>query len=751
MAAPGEITHAEVLRAVLAGLPVRVAAWDRDSRFLLDPDPNRAVSSSPGARRVADFFEFYGDPPSAIDAVRTAFAGEEVRLRREFGGATYAATFTPRRDSSGQVDAVLAVAMVTSQEVHVAQALAGLPSRDRRIFDSPMMGLVYWSDTGAIINANDSFLEMVGYTRDDLAGGLIDWQAMTPPEHRGADQAALGEMHEKGRVAPYEKEFVRKDGSRITVLTGGSSWTSGHKAGVGFVVDISERKRQERKRHDAEETLRRVLDSVPVVLWSVDRDGIFTLSLGRGLRALGLEPGQVLGQSAFDVYAGVPEITAAIRRGLEGEEFSQPLHVGDLEFDTMFTPLLDQGGAVVGLLGVSIDVTERRRAEVEQAQLRAQLLQAQKLESLGLLAGGIAHDFNNILSVILGGASTALLTIPEEDPAREDIENVVAAAQRAAALTRQMLAYSGKAHAEIRPIDLSLQVREIAGLLETTLPKKVRLRLELAPGLPAIDADVAHIQQITMNLVINGAEAIGDQQGTVRVTTGTQSIDEPSAKSLFATEGVAPGNYVFLEVDDTGCGMDETTKSKIFDPFFTTKFTGRGLGLAAVLGIVRAHGGAIAVHSNPGEGTSFKVLFPAIAEPARIERRPAARDYRGTGLVLVIDDDPGVRLTTRRMLESFGFSVIDAEDGQAGAEAFAARASEVVLVIVDMTMPKMSGEETFAAIHHTRSDVPVVLMSGYDEVEATRRFAHEGLAGFIEKPFTPLDLAGKLVRVLGSK
>jgi two-component system cell cycle sensor histidine kinase/response regulator CckA len=395
-----------------------------------------------------------------------------------------------------------------------------------------------------------------------------------------------------------------------------------------------------------------------------------------------------------------------------------------------------------------IDVIGRRAVERERQQLQEQLLQVQKLESLGILAGGIAHDFNNILTAILGSASVALMTIPAENPARYDIDNIVAAARRAANLTRQMLAYSGKGHFEVRAVDLSEHVREIAQLLETTVPKKVQLRLDLARDMPAIEVDVAQLQQVVMNLVLNGAEAIGDQSGTVLVTTGAQEITDLYSSTLFAAEGLAPGLYVFVEVHDTGCGMDEATQAKVFDPFFTTKFAGRGLGLAAVLGIVRAHKAAIKLYSSPGKGSTFKVFFPAARTAAPRADKSRALDYRGSGLVLVIDDDDGARTALRRMLEFFGFTVAEAEDGVEGSALFEKRAEEIVLVIVDMTMPKMSGEETFREIRRVSAQVPIMLTSGYNEIEATRRFTAKGLAGFLEKPFTPEAFAQKLRAIL---
>jgi PAS domain S-box-containing protein len=505
-----------------------------------------------------------------------------------------------------------------------------------------------------------------------------------------------------------------------------------------------------RQQRGSDFLLRKVVENAPIVLWAIDANGDFTLGEGRGLAQLGLRPGQMLGMSIFEFYKDVPAILENIRRGLSGEEFAQTLTVAGRVYETLYCPLRDDAtNGITGLLGVSIDVTERDRAERERESLQARLLQVQKLESLGLLAGGIAHDFNNILTAILGGAATARLGLPRESPVHADLDIVITAAQRAADLTRQMLAYSGKGQFEVRPIDVSRLVKEIANLLETTIPKKVQMRLELAEGLPAIEADVAQVQQILMNLVINGAEAIGEARGTVLVTTGVQEIDEQYAANLFASE-IKSGRYVFIEVHDTGSGMDDETRAKIFDPFFTTKFTGRGLGLAAVLGIVRAHGGAIKVYSSPGRGSTFKVFFPASPlEPLELVK--AAPSYRGQGVALLIDDDPGVRRASRRMFEVFGFVVLEAENGRVGAELFAARAGEITIVLLDMTMPEMGGEETFRELRRVREDVPVILTSGYNEIEATRRFTSKGLAGFLQKPFAPDDLAAKLAGVLGSR
>ena len=486
-----------------------------------------------------------------------------------------------------------------------------------------------------------------------------------------------------------------------------------------------------------------LVGAAPLTLWAIDHEGRFTVFEG----GMMLEPQPAVGSSVWGRYP--PVIEGYHRRALAGEHIDVTIQTPGRWLQVAYRPQVAEDGSIVGALGVATDITERRRAEEERERLASKLLQVQKLESLGVLAGGIAHDFNNILTAIMGNAALALMRLPSGSAARQSIDDVVASARRAADLTRQLLAYSGKAHFDVRPIDLSAHVREIAHLLEASIAKKVQLRLELADDLPATLADVAQVQQIVMNLVINGAEAVGTESGTVLVTTGVQNVDVTYAESLGEATTLAPGLYVFLEVHDTGSGIDEATREKMFDPFFTTKFHGRGLGLAAVLGIVRGHQGAIKVYSQVGRGTTFKVLLPASEQVAASSRRSPAASFHGSGLVLFADDEPAIRRTGRQMLEHFGFTVVEAADGREAVRIFEERKDEIVAIILDMTMPEMSGEEAFREVRRIRPDVVVILSSGYNEVEATRRFTSKGLAGFLQKPYSPEDLAAKLSAALG--
>ncbi len=404
--------------------------------------------------------------------------------------------------------------------------------------------------------------------------------------------------------------------------------------------------------------------------------------------------------------------------------------------------VFDAAGNLEAVEGFITDITDRRRAEDERSRLEAQVQQTQKLESLGVLAGGIAHDFNNLLVGILGNADLAHEELPPSSPARETVKEIETAARRAAELTRQLLAYSGKGRFIIQPADINEIVREMGHLLEVSISKQALLRYELASGLPAVMADASQIRQIVMNLIVNASEALPDGKGGITVTTGTVECDRACLETMHLNQDLPEGRYVFFEVADTGCGMDAETLSRIFDPFFTTKFTGRGLGLAAALGIVRGHKGALKVYSEPGRGSSFRVFLPALdalAAPAPAAQS-AAGGWRGSGAVLLVDDEPSVRTLGARILQRSGFQVITAQDGHEAVEQFKIHADRVVCVLLDLTMPRLGGEDTYRELRRIRPDLPIVLSSGYNAQEISQRFAGKELAGFIQKPYQAATL-----------
>jgi signal transduction histidine kinase/CheY-like chemotaxis protein len=388
------------------------------------------------------------------------------------------------------------------------------------------------------------------------------------------------------------------------------------------------------------------------------------------------------------------------------------------------------------------DVTESRRAEEEARQ-------SQKMEAIGYLAAGVAHDFNNLLTAMMGNASLLLSAMPEGDSGRPMMESIVSGGQRAADLTRQLLAYAGKGRFYVERVDLSEVVMRTGKLIHQSIPPAVQIRMDLDTSLPLFLADPSQVQQVAMNLMINAAEAIGAAGGVVLVRTGRQTVTHEPLPDLYSGEKVAPGEYVFLEVRDNGAGMDEQTVRRIFDPFFTTKFTGRGLGLAAVLGIIRQHKGAVQVHSAPGRGSSFKTLF-AVAEavPAPMAEGEGRQDLRGAGTILVVDDEEMIRSFTKSALESYGYQVLLAADGHEGVRMFQEKSGEIGLVLLDVAMPGMDGLATLEKIREIRPDVHVLVCSGFGDLDVEARFPKSEIAGFFAKPYTVKQLARKVKECL---
>lgn len=384
------------------------------------------------------------------------------------------------------------------------------------------------------------------------------------------------------------------------------------------------------------------------------------------------------------------------------------------------------------------DVTESRRVEQE-------LRQSQKMEAVGYLAAGVAHDFNNLLTGIMGNASLVLDGLPEDSPGRRAIESVVGGAQRAADLTRQLLAYAGKGRFFAERVNLSELIIQTGRLIHPSIPSNVQLRLDLDMHLPSLLADPGQIQQVVMNLLINGAEAIGKAGGMIQVRTARQDVSDEPLPDLFFKEKVTPGEYVFLEVLDNGSGIDERTMRKIFDPFFSTKFTGRGLGLAAVLGIVRQHKGAIQVSSAPGRGSSFRVLFPVGENVScRDVGEVSNADLRGAGTVLVVDDEEIITNFGRSALEPYGYSVLLARDGPEAIRIFQEQSADIGLVLLDVALPGMDGLETLERIREIRPDIRIIVCSGIGDQAVETRFKGKDIIGFFPKPYTAKQLASKV-------
>ncbi|HLI83199.1 MAG TPA: PAS domain S-box protein [Bryobacteraceae bacterium] len=603
--------------------------------------------------------------------------------------------------------------------------------------------------TGTIVDVNRQTEEMLGYQAAELIGQKL-WDA-PPFISASIGRRVFGSLRAI-RTVRREETLTTKNGSAIDCeLLCHSYYEGAHRMVQCNVRDISERRRHEAALRESEERLRVILEGIKdYAIFLTDKSGIIQSWNRGGEQVTGYTESEIVGQSMEVLFTpedradGVPEtlMRAAVRDGSAEEERWHARKDGSRFFGSgVLTSLWHPDGRLRGFVKVMRDIT--RWKQTDEA-----LREGQRLESIGLLAGGIAHDFNNLLTGIIGNASLAAEELPRGVRARRMVDEVIAAGTRAADLTRQLLAYAGKGRFTLEAFRLSDVIREIRELIQASIPPNVQLELQLEENLPAVYADPSQMQQVAMNLVINAAEAIEDH-GTVRVSTGCREL---SGEDLAAAEGLAhlkAGQYVYLEVRDTGVGMEEQVKARIFDPFFTTKFTGRGLGLSAVVGIVRAHHGGIQVESAPQLGSTFRIYLPAIEEQPQPRTTPEpALPQTGSGTILLAEDERMVRHVSQEALERRGFRVLTATNGREAVELFRRRASEISLVVLDMAMPVMSGEEARRHIEQIRPDVPVLVSSGYSEEIAFSRFGPGKLGHFIQKPYTARQLTEKVLSIL---
>jgi PAS domain S-box-containing protein len=689
-----------------------------------------------------------GEALPAFELVLTTRAGRERIVR-----------LTTERVS----DSLACTLVDVSEQRRAEEDLRESEELSWRIIEAMPAGVIEVSEDGQIVRASAEAIRYFRVPADEITSLNVfrcvilreDGQICAPEDHPIARC-----LQTRRRQPPTTLGFSEQGQTFWAIYTAVpvTEFLDGPGGAIVTFLDITERKRTEQALAQNEERYRAMVERSPDPM-AVQRAGRLLFVNAAGARLVGKAAEQLIGTMGFELVhpdsreTFVDKIGQVHRTGDIAPIFEAKLLRSDgssVEVEVAAVPLTYYAEPAVQI--VARDITRRKQAEEQLRRLEAQVRYAQKLESLGVLAGGIAHDFNNLLAIIMGNAALATMNMPAGALARRDVERIEAAAERAAELTKQMLAYAGKGKFAVEALSLTELVEQMADLLRTALPKTVRLRTTYAPDAPAILADAAQIQQVVMNLITNAADAIGDVPGTVDISIFGARLDGTAMDFTYVAEDLDAGQFVCLEVRDTGRGMEAETVARIFDPFYTTKMTGRGLGLAATLGIVRGHRGAINVTSAPDQGCTFRVYFPVTAE---LVKTPAPASANGgpriSGrTVLVIDDEAAVREMTRANLEAFGFDVLLAAYGNQGVDLFREHAQRIDAVLLDLTMPDMSGGEVLRAIQQLSPAVRVILSSGYSEEEAASLLTASGSCRFLQKPYRPTVLLDTLRQMLDS-
>ena len=624
-------------------------------------------------------------------------------------------------------------------------------------------GVWSWTVSTGAIWVSPRFSQMLGHTGEAhiTFDQYIQW---VHHEDRPRVEAALRDHFVNRRPYRAEYRIKHRDGHWRWQVSRGTSVRD--QAGavlrmVGATTDVTELREAEAGLRESQTRFRVLANHVPVgiALWSPEGRAIyanprmlaiFEVTIDQMLS--GVMSSRVHGDERAQVHADWSKAVAAMKEFEATYRLELPSGA-ERWVRVRTVPVRSEDRQTAGHVGVIEDITAWRESEAARRTLEAHVQHAQKLESLGVLAGGIAHDFNNLLVGILGNANLALLELPADSGVRATVQRILTAAERSADLTRQMLAYAGKGPFLVARVNLTALVREMPSLLQAVISKRATLISECDPALPDVDGDPSQLTQVVMNLLTNASDALGDEAGQVIVQTRAVALNREHLDGLYLGADLPEGTYVCLEVSDTGCGMVPDMLSRIFEPFFTTKFTGRGLGLAAVLGIVRGHGGALGVVSAVGAGTKFQIYLPTARTTTVATQPPATHDAtspRPGGLVLVVDDEGTVRAVIRRFLERWGYGVIEARDGKEALTLINQEAERLRLVLLDLTMPTKDGIETFRELRQVHLNLPVVLMSGFTEQAATEELGVFGLSGFIQKPFKGEELRHVVEQALGS-
>jgi two-component system cell cycle sensor histidine kinase/response regulator CckA len=705
-------------------------------------------------RRFMDFVHVEDQEATRLAMQCLAEGQEVVGFTNRYLHKDSSYRFIEWRSAPYQNRLVYAAARDVTEERRVAMREKSSEQKFSSIFQLFPNPITLTDVQGRVVEVNQAALSLHGFEREEVVGKTIS--DLNIWEDEAQRDLLMADLRDLGYVNGFEIRMRSKNGSIRTMMLSCCQFElNGGPAVLTVSQDITEQRQAEADRQRSEENFARIFELIPDPVAITDSENRLVAVNAAYSRITGWSREELIGRRSTDFgmwknSEDRPRIVEKLKReGLvEGVALTLRMKSGE-ERHLVFSAAMTEFNGQPVMLTAARDITALHKAEEDQRELQRQVMQSQKLESLGVLAGGIAHDFNNLLTTILGNADLAMSCLSPMAPARAHMQDIEQASRRAADLCCQMLAYSGKGRFLVQALSMNELVREMGHLLSVGISKKVRLQYDLQESLPVVQADSTQLRQVVMNLITNANEAMSEKGGIIHISSSAlvlndEDLKEPGLKDLKI------GPYVCLEVSDEGSGMDAATQARIFDPFFTTKFTGRGLGLAAVLGIVRGHHGGIVVHSQAGQGTAFKILLPAYAGPADVaeEGSVTPATWRGQGLVLVADDEPTVRTVGRRMLEKAGFTVLEASDGLEALDLFRHHIADVRLVLLDLTMPRMDGEACQRQMELLRPDVQILLTSGYSEQDVASRFAGRRIAGFVQKPFRANELIEKVRKAL---
>jgi two-component system, cell cycle sensor histidine kinase and response regulator CckA len=748
--------------AILAAVPDIIVEIDDRKRFAW---ANRAGIHFFGqdivGREVSDYFE--GDQDVGA-GMQTLFDGNEqiVHLeswqRRQDGEKRLLSWWCRAlTDDEGRVTGALSSARDVTEIRQAELALRQSEGRYRELTDSLPQPIYEADPRGRLTYANRAAHEKFGYPPGGMPDGLNVFDMIAPADHVRA-RAQIGRVRAgETWFEAHRYTCVRKDGSTFPVAVYSSAATSaGAVTGVrGIIVDMTEIENAEAALRESEARFRTVFEEAADCIFVADAPPVGAPIIRdvnpAALRTLGYRREELVGQSA-GVLAVEPDALDQARRRYEGLAAGEPVAYcakrrckdGSVRDFDCVSRLLRIGSTTLAL-SFQRDVTERRRAEAEHQKLQAQLAQAQKMEAIGRLAGGVAHDFNNILGGIMGGLSLLEVELGDAGPLHPDIREMKALVWRGADLAKQLLGFARGGKYDVRPLNLARVVEKTCAMFGRTR-KDITIQIDVVPGLLSVLMDHTQLEQVLLNLFLNAGQAM-PEGGRLLLRAENAEVDRESAE---AKRGARPGHFVKLIVADTGIGMDAATQARIFEPFFTTKASGKGtgLGLASVYGIVHGHAGSIAVESAPGEGTTFTLLLPATDRPTSSDKAPAATILRGKGTILVVDDEEQMLRACTRLLQTIGYDVLTAPGGKQAIEMLRQHGDEISLVMLDMTMPEMSGRQTFDKLREIAPSIKVLLCSGYSMDGQAQDVMARGCNGFIQKPFDIAALSAKLLEIL---